>query len=603
MKNIYRLIAPKWALDAGHITKKTLEGQYTDSNLQVLNAAGYNIYYLVNKPSIYDPERIVTGADIDTFDWCFVDMDLKDGTYPSKDAFIDIILGSDIAPTRIVDSGNGCHVYWRVSNLDAVSYLRFQRRLTRLFKTDKAVGKLFQLMRYPGTVNTKYIDKLMPCEIVAEADIIYTAEEFDKLLPSITLSDENFCQTHYNQTHGLNEVTIKDEIPAKFGKLLVQNSEAKEIWSEPLSDRSKGDFRLGHLMFANGFTKNEAMSVLAQSAKALARAPVHRVTYAQNIVEKIWTFEASTDIDRAHSSVREILQKSGDNIKGERIPCWKYVDNTENGFRVGQVMGLVGGSGVGKTTVALNIFLGFVESNPELTHFFVPLEQPDREIAQRWAIMCGGREHLFDKVQVLSNYDNTGKFRDLSLDDIKSNIMAFKIATGKQVGCVVIDHIGVLKNDNKLGQDEGVKGISKAMKGFAEETKTFLIMQSQTSREKAGIGDLELNKDAAFGTSVFENFVDFLVTIWQPLKRVYDLGAPTVMAYKFCKIRTKNQLLDVIKEDKPYSVYFDPQSQLIRELTESEERGLSYWVAQATNKRKADRKTEVINYNSIKWVE
>lgn len=601
--NIFRLIAPKWALDNGFITKKTLEGQYSDSELTVLNKQGYNIYYLVNRPSQYDSTKIVDGTDIDIFDWCFVDCDLKDGVYTGKDAFIETLLATDLPPTKIVDSGNGVHSYWRISNLDAMSYLRFQRRLTRLFKTDDAVGKLFQLMRYPNTVNTKYPDKMYPCEIVAEADITYTAEEFDKLLPSITMADEQFCQTHYNQTHGINTATIKDHIPEKFGKLLKNSTEAKEIWSEPLNDRSKGDFRLGHLMFANGFTKDEAMSVLAQSAKALQRAPVHRVTYAQNIVEKIWTFEGLSEPDKVHSSVREILQKSGANIKGDRIPCWKWVDNTDAGFRIGQVMGLVAGSGVGKTTTALNIFLGFVESNPELTHFFIPLEQPDREIAERWAIMCGDKTHLHDKVQVLSNYDNEGKFRDLSLDDIKDHILQFKDKTSKQVGCVVIDHIGVLCNNNKLGFDEGLKGISKAMKGFAIETGTFLIMQSQTSREKAGIGDLELNKDAAFGTSVFENFCDYLVTLWQPLKRVYNLGAPTIMAYKFCKIRNKNQIKDTILEDTPYSVFFDPQTQLIRELTESEERGLSYWVSQATNKRKQDRKTEVVNYNSIKWIE
>jgi hypothetical protein len=139
------------------------------------------------------------------------------------------------------------------------------------------------------------------------------------------------------------------------------------------------------------------------------------------------------------------------------------------------------------------------------------------------------------------------------------------------------------------------------MKGFAEETQTFLIMQSQTSRAKAGIGDLELDKDAAFGTSVFENFCDFLVTLWQPLKRVYDLGAPTVISYKFCKIRHKHQSKDVLKEDKPYAVFFEPETQLIRTLTQDESDSMKFWVSQATNKRKLDRKTDVIEYTSVKW--
>ncbi len=138
------------------------------------------------------------------------------------------------------------------------------------------------------------------------------------------------------------------------------------------------------------------------------------------------------------------------------------------------------------------------------------------------------------------------------------------------------------------------------MKGFAEETQTFLIMQSQTARSKAGIGDIELDKDAAFGTSVFENFCDYLITLWQPLKRVYDLGAPTVMSYKFCKIRHKNQKLDVIKEDKRYTVFFDPESQLIRELTQADG-DIKFWVNQATNKRKQDKNVDLVEYTSIVW--
>jgi len=604
---IYRLIAPDWALTEGKITKKAIEGQFSNADLHSLNEQGYNVYYFPNAPSVYDPSKIVDGSQIDKFDWVFIDMDLKDGVYPNKDAFIDTIIAADLNPTRIVDSGRGVHVYWRVSNLNAMSYLRFQRRLCRLFNTDEAVSKISQLMRLPNTFNTK--DRpYSRCEIVVETEASYTAEEFDRLLPSITKEDEEYCKAHHDKTYKLSEpVTIPDEIPAKFGVLLRANEEAKNIWTGPTDDRSSGDYRLGHIMFGNGFSKEEAMAVLAQSAKALQRAPIHRVSYAQNIVDKIWTFEGETDEnkkDPIYSSVKDILQKTGENIKGTRLNCWKYIDDTENGFRIGQVLGLVAGSGVGKTTMALNIFLGFVENNPDYEHFFIPLEQPAREIAERWALMCQGKTHLHSKVHVISNYTDEGVFRDLSLNDIKQHILDFKKNTGKKVGCVVIDHIGVLCNNNKLGVEEGLKGIAKAMKGFAMETETFLIMQSQTSREKAGIGDLELNKDAAFGTSVFENFCDYLVTLWQPLKRVYSIeGCPTILSYKFCKIRHKNQKRDKIIEDTPYSVFFDTETQLIRPLTEIEEKGLSYWVGQATNRRKQDRKTEVVNYTSIKWIE
>lgn len=598
-----RLILPQWAINKNPKLKRVLEGEFTDEEIKKYNAQGYNIYHLPNHPSEYHKGAAVDGSHIDTFNCVFIDFDLKSNNYPDKDSFIEHIADNS-NPTKIVDSGNGVHVYWKVSDLDAKSYLRLSRRLMRRFNTDEAVGQIFQLMRLPGTINTKFEDKQVLCELLYESEQVYTCEQLDSLLPPITLEDEAYCNQHYDKTYKINrnDITIDDKIPPKFGKLLKDNSEAKDIWSSISDDRSKNDYRLGHIMFANGFTKEEASSVLVNSAKALSRAPIHRVSYATNIIDKIWTFELEPNrvSHSLSSSVKDILRRPLNGPEGMKIPCWKYIDDTEHGFRLGHVLGLVAGSGVGKTAMALNIFMGFVVSNPDLDHFFCPLEETDRDIAQRWKNMCGDRTELYEKVHVLSNYDEKGSFRDLSLDQIKDHILNFQKETNKKVGCVVVDHIGVLCNDNRLGQDEGVKKIAKAMKGFAEETQTFLIMQSQTSRSKAGIGDLELDKDSAFGTSVFENFCDFLVTLWQPLKRVYTMGAPTIMSYKFCKIRHKNQKLDGIKEDRRYSVFFDPETQLIREIIQSDG-DLKYWVVQATSRRKADKNSEILEYDSIKW--
>lgn len=598
---IYRLIAPQWLLDQNPNIKRVLEGRFTDEQIQHYNKQGYNIYFFPNYPSNYTEGTHVEGSIIDIFQFVFVDCDIKDGIY-TKDTFLEVVAALDILPTRVVDSGNGIHAYWQVSDLDAISFLRFQRRLMKLYKTDDAIGQLMQLMRSPGTINTKKIDNQVLCETLFECDVIYTSEELDRLLPAITKEDEKYCQDHYNRTHDINQnqTEISEELPSKFGKLLRDNAEAKELYAGNTDDRSKSDFRLGHLLLANGFTKDEALSVLINSAKALQRAPIHRRSYAENIVNKIWTFELTQDDVELSSSVEDILNQS-ETLEGERFPCYKWIDNTECGFRLGHVMGLVAGSGVGKTTMALNLFRGFVASNPNYDHFFIPLEQPGREIALRWKKMCGTNTTLHKKVQILSNYDSKGNFRDLSLNDIREYIVKYKERTGRQVGCVVIDHIGVLCNTNKLGQDEGVKQIAKDMKSLAVQTNTFVIMQSQTSREKAGVGDLELNKDAAFGTSVFENFCDYLVTLWQPVKQLYSKGAPTVMAYKFCKIRHKNQLKDKIKEDVPYTLFFDPDTELVREMTQDNEQSFTYFLGQAIQKRKADRKTEILPYKSIKW--
>lgn len=529
-------------------------------------------------------------------------MDLKDGKY-TKENFVSSL---DIQPTYIIDSGNGVHAYWQVEDLNAENFLRLQRRLCRKYKTDEAVCKIYQLMRVPDTYNTKEEGNPKLCEQIAESNLVYRCEEFDKLLPFITLGDEEYCRQHYDKTYNTNKQNIKieDTIPLKFAELINSNREVKDIWIGGVDDRSKADWRLGHIMFGSGFTKAEALAVLVNTAKALERAPTHRVSYASNIVDKIWIFELEENLGLTlSSSVREILQKAGNTIKGTRFPCWNYLDATNHGFRLSQVIGLVAGSGVGKTAMALNMFQGFVQNNPDFDHFFIPLEQPSHEIADRWKTMCGTKTHLYDKVHVISNYDDSGAYRNLSLSEIKDYILKFQKVTGKKVGCIVIDHIGALKKKDKKGENQDLMDICHEMKAFAVETNTMLVMQSQAPREKAGIGDLELNKDAAYGTVYFESYCDYLVTIWQPLKRCYsEQKCPTVTAFKFCKIRHKKKHLDNIQEDVCHYLYFDPENEYLRPLTQDEEIAFDFYVKKATNLRKNDRKTDLVPYKSMHWV-
>ncbi len=587
-----RLIAPPWLNKA-----KVLEGEFSDEQIKQHNQDGYNIYYLPNHPKTYQTGVILDGTYIDVWNWCFVDYDTKSGRYADETAFLEAVDAYGIPYTKIIDSGHGIHVYWRVSNLDSMSYLRFQRRLTRAFNTDEAVGKIFQLMRLPDTINTKNQNAQIPCIQLACTDVQYTCEELDKLLPPISQEDEAYCQRHYDMTYNVaNQSPISGELPPKFGKLLKDSKEVFELWTGETDDRSKNDYRLGHLMFANGFTKEEAANVLVNSAKALQRGPIHRQNYATNIVDKIWTFEL--DSGEVDDTVRGILSKGADTVKGIRFPCDRIIDDTVHGFRLGQVMGIIGGSGVGKTTLTLNTFLWFAKFNPEYHHFFISLEQPPGEIAARIRTICQGDDRLFDKIHIVSNYDSDGTFRHFSLDTIQEHLVRFTEKTGHKVGAVVVDHIGVLSKSDKNGEMDGLIGVCKRMKAVAVKVNCMLIMLSQAPREKAGIGDLELNKDAAFGTVFFESFVDYCICLWQPLKRTYDQGAPTVMAFKFAKIRHKKQGRDRVQEDVCYQLFFDPETERLRELTQSEEQAAKFYLNVSTNLRKHDRKVDLVPYTS-----
>ena len=597
---LVRMIAPKW------LGKPVIEGVYSDEDIANHNGFGYNIYFWPNHPKRHVPGTPVDGTQIDTFNYVFVDYDVKSNTYESKEAFIEAVGTFELEPTRIVDSGGGIHVYWRVSDLDAMSYLRLQRRLVRRLNTDEATCNLAQLMRLPGTMNTKIQDNPRPCEVLYETENTYTCEQLDKALPAILAKDEEFAQQHYMKTHHPNREFVEADhaIPPKFGALITNSPEAKELWAGTSSDRSKGDYRLGHLMFANGFTRDEARSVLVNSAKALQRAPIHRLNYADNIINKIWTFEESPVVVELSESIASILKKPLDIIQGTPLRCHKRIDNTDRGFRLGDVIGLVAGTGVGKTSFSLNMFKWFLEQNPDYHHFFVSLEQPSNEIAERWETITQGNSALNDRVHVLSNYDDEGNHRNLSLSEIQTYLSDWQTRTGNKIGCVVIDHIAVLKKKGSDNENQDLMTICHSMKAFAVQLKVVLVMQSQAPRAKAGIGDLELDKDAAYGTATFEWYCSYLITIWQPLKRCHsEESCPLVTAFKFCKIRHKKPKKDVIKEDVCYYFRFDSETEQFYNMTQDDKTSFDYYLSQANNKRNEDVKTKLVEYVSVPYEE
>lgn len=620
---IFRMIAAKWAREAG-LKPDAFEGDYTFEEILEFNKQGYNCYYFPNFPSDYSKiplnekgrKRPVKGSDVDTFTHCFVDLDMKDYEkgkhhYPDKQTFIDFVLAEPIKPTAIVDSGNGVHVYWKVRDLDAMSFLRLQRRLCRKYNTDPAVSTLNQLMRVPGTVNVKNEGDFKLCEVVhSDESVEYDCEQLDSMLPPVSPEDERYCKEHYDKIYMLNQdVDVKEELPAKFLKLCKKSPQVHSLFYGNPKDRSSADFRLAHLMHAGGLTAEEALSVLYNTAKACERTKVHRYNYAKNIVDKVWTFESEAAEGKKKEplskSVRQILEKSGTEPAGERFRSHRMIDATAHGYRLTQVMGLIGGAGNGKTTVSLNFFLWFVENNPEYIHLYVSLEQPEEEIAKIWRTMSKDNEALFDKVHVIGNYNADGTFRDLSLSDIEEYVKQIEKETGKKVGCVSIDHIGILRHEKDSEEDfQGLKATCKRMKSFAVSTNTFLIMQSQTSREKNNGGDVELDMDAAYGTSNFEWFCDWIVTTWQPLKRIYP-EAPhmTVTAFKMAKIRHKDATKDDIKEGAVYAMKFEPETKTLRELTGDEHTAFEFWNARAVKIRNKDKKREPAPLKVITWTE
>lgn len=630
----FRLIKPDWAKpvvrgkpNPNFIEEiegpDTLENEFLPADLKVLNDMGYNIYFFPNYADGF-AGTFVNGKDIDTFEFVFVDMDLKDGVYESKEAFLEKITEFPLEPSTIVDSGNGVHVYWKILDLTRDDYIALQFRLIQEFKTDKSVWTPLQLMRMPGYYNTKVHGDFKPAEALLNEEFAYTVEDFDDVLPEITEENAYKAINHINMLegrgveHDFDKLDLSN-VPDKFLDLLDNNERIAKYYTNPKEasgDRSKADYALASLLFKRGFDLPETVAVIYSSQKARTKKGDARLTYVHNTVTKAYK-ERAMDTGFFVDNAYERSINPNTNIKlGDPVKGPSYWDALEHSWRKKEVLGLIAGAGAGKTAATLNIFKSMAEKNTSDDIFiFFSLEMTEGEIYQRWEKMVGNNPELTRRLYVVANEDDEGEPRHIGLQQVYWFSETIAKTTGKPVGAIAIDHIGVMNNVIDLtrqpnfgveGERNGgygdVRSISMEtlcgkFKELAKKLDTFVIIQSQTTKAKGGNGDIPLGKDAAYGVSQFEWYVDYILTLWQPLNRLYDETDLRVLAWQYCKIREKNRG-DRAKEFVKYSLYYDMDTGILRELDPEEMQEMEPLVKKANALRRVSEKQQEENYKN-----
>jgi hypothetical protein len=152
--------------------------------------------------------------DIAAVNCLYAEFDSKD--YGSKDAIlahIQTLEACTIAPSVIIDSGGGFHVYWLLKDpfVLATDEARARADLAqegwvRFVGGDGGAKDLARPLRIPGTLNFKY-DPPRPVEIIqADYRLLYTFDELESLLPPAPVP-----KTRAPKTAGATAGGIQDE--------------------------------------------------------------------------------------------------------------------------------------------------------------------------------------------------------------------------------------------------------------------------------------------------------------------------------------------------------------------------------------------------------
>jgi hypothetical protein len=582
----FRLIKPNWAqpkLKNGNANPEfvreiggpdVIEGyKFDHAFLKQRNDQGYNIYWYPNHPSkdIYaEGTKWLSGKHVDVFDFLFVDMDLKDKVYASKEDFLVKLRQFPLKPTFVVDSGNGVHAYWQIDKLTRDEHVFGQLALIKHFNTDESIFTVQQLMRVPGFFNTKKPDALVLAQILEAESCgqIYSLDQFPKeLFAALTREDINRGQKHLDRLDGklqtiAQEFVNIDEIPDTFFDFIADpaNKIAHDLWMDPVGsygDRSGADMKLANILFKSKFNRKEALAVIANTKKALSHA--NRKHYAEVTVDKVYNEKLVSKFLTVGQRNRTI-----DDIKNLGAPVrstW-YFDYAVlgNPWRKRELTGLIAGTGVGKTTVTLKWVKDAIENNQDNDDIYVffTLEMAVGEIVDRWNKLVGKASPLADRLYVVGNETENFEPRNVGLQEILEDCEELKRLTGKNIGIVAIDHVAIVARhidcrkkytfgiDSEQGAGYGniktlsLNSLCSQLKVLCKKLDTHIIVLTQTTKEK-GVGDLPIDKDGAYGMSNYENIMDRIITVWQPLKLVQAQAKKWYLAWQYVKIRNKHE--------------------------------------------------------------
>lgn len=633
----YRLVKPLWAqptLANGEPNPKfeqaidgpnTFEGAgFTREFLQEQNDKGYNVYFFPNHPStnVYENGvRHLNGRNIDVFNFVFVDMDLKDGKYATKDDFLQTLLQFPLKPTMVVDSGNGVHAYWRVTDLDRGAYVITQLALIKHFQTDDSIWTVLQLMRVPAYFNTKRRNDFVQARILEEQSSgnSYSIKEFPKEIYQLDEKTVVKGQNHVARLEGKMEIDLGadvnvDELPDEFITLMQENNEIARLFHDPKShgDRSSADMKLANILFNKGFNIRQALAVLSNTQKALEKG-AHRRDYANTTISKVYSDRPK----HKFKTVSEYLRDESSKVMEPQIFGPYYLDYEVLGepWRRKELLGIIAGAGIGKTAFALNIIKEIITNNPnnDDVYVFFSLEMSKGQVIRRWLKLVGENSPLADRLYVIDTQDEKGMPSPIGLQEMYEFMSEIKQVTGKHIGAFVADHFHLIsshinihkkpnfgiKSEQNTGygdiQNLSMNGLASQLKSLVKTLDTFGIILTQTTKEK-GSGDLPIGKDGAYGVSQYEWIVDRILTIWQPLMRVQHLTKNAFLAFQYAKMREKSAK-DKIKELDPKLLTYDMNTGNLRTTTTDEYAEFVALLPQANEIRESMAKKKASAYS------
>lgn len=268
-----------------------------------------------------------------------------------------------------------------------------------------------------------------------------------------------------------------------------------------------------------------------------------------------------------------------------------------NGWKLGELLSIVGDSGCGKTEVLLAIQVSILKSNPDKIAIYVSLEMTDQEVYKRLSDMVGEGSDILDRFFIISRYDDEGNSKAVSIDWIKNELDRYNEALGNII-CFAIDHVHCLgENDPST-----LNSIMIKLKEMAVSLNCLGIPLAQVNKSAGGKGEVPLDADSVLGCSQLKYISSNIIQIHRPILRLEEEAKISVLGWGYCKIREPHKQ-DPVKRGQNKLLTYDLDTRKLRKLTTNEYSIFKMYYNELLEMKSAEEKSKAFSYDITKEVQ
>jgi len=207
---------------------------------------------------------------------------------------------------------------------------------------------------------------------------------------------------------------------------------------------------------------------------------------------------------------------------------YSQIDEATRGIALGEIIGFVARTAVGKTLFALNVIRNVIRIH-KIPIMFFSLEQETPQCFERLAALTFNQKpvvieqsfanHTYHDLakKIIASYN---KLLIVDKNSLGFNQLSELVARAEEeileekIPFVVIDYLGYMRSSGKDSYERTSK-LAKEVKAFAKECKVAVLVLHQLSREALSGGEpvsLRMCRDSG----VFEESCDYLLGAWRP---------------------------------------------------------------------------------------